>query len=86
MQHQPPASIRKPLKSIIRAHRIHIDDIPSLFSEGVEPEPLQRPAWLPHATIARSLMQAMQRSLQNLARLPIGGTAPQSKQHANSIN
>jgi hypothetical protein len=79
MQDRPPASIRKPLKSIIRAHRIHIDDIPSLFSEGVEPEPLQRQAWLPHATIARSLMQVAQRSLHNLARLPIMGTIPSIK-------
>ena len=28
-----------PAKGIIRAHRIRIEDIPALFSEGPEPEP-----------------------------------------------
>jgi hypothetical protein len=25
--------------TIVRAHRIHINDVPALFSEGLEPEP-----------------------------------------------
>jgi hypothetical protein len=66
--------IEHPLKRIVRAHRIHIEDIPSLFSEGLEPEPAlpRRQAWLPGANFARNLRQGLQILLQRFARLVIG--------------
>jgi hypothetical protein len=43
--------IEAPGKGIVRAHRIRIEDLPALFSEGPEPEPSfpARRSWLQKA-------------------------------------
>ena len=49
---------RTPLRvAIVRGHRINVNDIPSLFSEGPEPEPdrIERQPWLNFETIGRDL-------------------------------
>jgi hypothetical protein len=49
---------RTPLRvAVVRGHRINVNDIPSLFSEGPEPEPdwIERQPWLNFETIGRGL-------------------------------
>ncbi len=79
--------VEHPLKSIVRAHRIHIEDIPSLFSEGLEQEPAlpQRQAWLPGANLARKLKQGLQGLLQSFAHLVIGRPR-QTNQNGRQFN
>ncbi len=69
--------VETPLKRIVRGHRIRIDDIPSLFSEGPEPEPTpsQRQPWRSGVNFGQSLRKGLQRLLQGVARLVIGPPA-----------
>lgn len=47
--------------AIVRGHRININDVPSLFSEGSEPEPewIERQPWLNFEAIRRDLKKLM---------------------------
>jgi len=78
-----PLTSRRPTPrravAIVRAHRINVNDIPSLFSEGPEsePAPIARQAWLDVA----SLGQTVTLMLQRLAQLLV----PQQARHEEPI-
>jgi hypothetical protein len=54
--------------TIVRAHRIHINEIPALFSEGSEPEPerLERGSFWRTASLGLSFRQLIRQSLRFL--------------------
>jgi hypothetical protein len=66
MPPQIPPSRTPRRVAVVRGHRINVNDIPSLFSEGPEPEPdwLARQPWLNFETIRRDLKRLALSTMQ----------------------
>lgn len=65
----PPVHLT--LKAIVRGNRIHIEAVPSLFSEGIEPDEswLRRQALQPTASFTRALAQVVLMLVEGFAQL-----------------